>query len=129
MLAVPVGPAWLVPSLCNRRIPVFDGAVRADLVLARGAVVTATTSPHRDPALNCRIRWIPAAGHSATDSSVRRRAENDDLCVRLAPIPGGRPLLPLILAVGTGWGTARIEATGGRPTGRRLCQEWLTIGP
>lgn len=33
MLAVPVGSGPVMPSLCERRIPVFDGAVRADLVL------------------------------------------------------------------------------------------------
>ncbi|SFL62666.1 DUF3108 domain-containing protein [Methylobacterium pseudosasicola] len=111
MLAVPVGPGPLVPSLCDRRIPVFDGAVRADLVLSRGAVVTVTTGPYRGPALDCRIRWVPVAGHRAKGSSVRRMAENDDLRVRLAPVPGGRLLLPLSIAVGTGWGTARIDAT------------------
>ena len=112
MLAVPVGSGPLMPSLCDRRIPVFDGAVRADLVLSRGAVVTVTTGPYRGPALDCRIRWVPVAGHRAKGSSVRRMAENDDLHVRLAPVSGGRLLLPLTIAVGTGWGTARIDATG-----------------
>ena len=29
MLAIPVSPGPLTPSLCERRIPVFDGASRA----------------------------------------------------------------------------------------------------
>ncbi|WP_409567559.1 DUF3108 domain-containing protein [Methylobacterium sp. J-030] len=111
MLIIPIGPAPLTPSLCDRRIPVFDGATRADLVLSRGAVVAVATGPYRGPALDCRIRWVPVAGHRAKGSSVRRMAENDDLHVRLAPVPGGRVMLPLSITVGTGWGTARIDAT------------------
>ena len=111
MLAVPAGPGPLAPSLCERRIPVFDGASRADIVLSRGELVQVSSGPYRGPALDCRIRWIPVAGHRAKGSSVRRMAENDDMRVRLAPVPGSALLLPLSIAVGTGWGTARIEAT------------------
>lgn len=111
MLAVPAGPGPLEPGLCDRRIPVFDGATRADIVLSRGAVVQVASGPYRGPALDCRIRWVPVAGHRAKGSSVRRMAENDDMRVRLAPVPGGGLLLPLSIAVGTGWGTARIDAT------------------
>lgn len=120
MLAVPAGPGPLTPSLCERRIPVFDGASRADIVLSRGAVVQVASGPYVGPALDCRIRWVPVAGHRAKGSSVRRMAENDDMRVRLAPVPGGTLLLPLAIAVGTGWGTARIEATtwGGPPAPR-----------
>lgn len=111
MLAIPVSGGPLTPNLCDRRIPVFDGATRADIVLSRGAVVAVAAGPYRGPALDCRIRWVPVAGHRAKGSSVRRMSANDDLHVRLAPVPGGRLLLPLSIAVGTGWGTARIDAT------------------
>jgi hypothetical protein len=111
MLAVPVGSTPLTAALCDRRIPVFDGATRADIVLSRGAVVAVESGPYRGPALDCRARWVPVAGHRARGSSVRRMAENDDIHVRLAPVPGAGLLLPLMIAVGTGWGTARIEAT------------------
>ncbi len=41
MLMVPLPPGDLAgaldPALCDRRIPVFDGATRADLVLSRAA--------------------------------------------------------------------------------------------
>ncbi|MCJ2040983.1 DUF3108 domain-containing protein [Methylobacterium sp. J-059] len=111
MLAVQVGPGPLVPAMCDRSIPVFDGAARADIALSRGTVVQVAAGPYRGPALECRIRWIPVAGHRAKGSSVRRMSENDDMRVRLAPITEARLLLPLSIAVGTGWGTARIEAT------------------
>lgn len=123
MLAVPVGPGPLTPSLCERRIPVFDGASRANIVLSRGAVVQVAAGPYVGPALECRIRWVPVAGHRAKGSSVRRMAENDDMRVRLAPVPGGTLLLPLSIAVGTGWGTARIDATTwGAPPAPRVAE-------
>ncbi len=117
MLAIPAGPGPLTSALCERRIPVFDGASRADIVLSRGALVQVADGPYVGPALDCRIRWVPVAGHRAKGSSVRRMRENDDMRVRFVPVPGGGLLLPLSIAVGTGWGTARIEATnwGGPP--------------
>lgn len=111
MLAIPVGPAPLAPNLCDRRIAVFDGATRADLVLSRGALVTVQDGAYRGPALDCRVRWVPISGHRALGTSVRRMAENDDLQVRLAPAFDGTVLLPLSITVATGWGTVRIEAT------------------
>ncbi|MDR7035806.1 hypothetical protein J2X36_000542 [Methylobacterium sp. BE186] len=110
-LAVPAGSAPLDPALCERRIPVFDGATRADLVLSRGALAEVTEGPYRGPALECRIRWVPIAGHRANGPTVRRMAENDEMRVRLAPIPGGGLLLPLSISVATGWGEVRIDAT------------------
>lgn len=103
--------AGLEPGLCDRRIAVFDGATRADLVLSRGSVVAVTEGAYRGPALDCRVRWVPVSGHRAQGSNVRRMAENDDLHVRFAPVTDGTLLLPLSIAVATGWGTVRIDAT------------------
>lgn len=111
MLTVALGSAKLDPGLCDRRIPVFDGATRADLVLSRGALVTIQDGAYRGPALDCRVRWVPISGHRALGTNVRRMAENDDMQVRLAPALGGAVLLPLSITVATGWGTVRIEAT------------------
>jgi len=111
MLALPVGDGPIDPSLCDRRVPVFDGSSRSDLVLSRGAVVTVAEGPYRGPALDCRVRWSPVSGHRPGRAAVRRMAANDEIRVRLAPVPGGGWLLPLAISVATGWGTARIEAT------------------
>ncbi|MGV7030457.1 DUF3108 domain-containing protein [Methylobacterium symbioticum] len=109
MLAIPAGSAPLASGLCDRRIPVFDGASRADLVLSRGSLVTVRDGAYRGPALDCRVRWVPIAGHRANGPNVRRMAANDDMQVRLAPALDG-VLLPLAISVATGWGTVRIEA-------------------
>lgn len=111
MLAIPLGRASLDPTLCERRIPVFNGVSRADIVLSRGVLVTVQEGPYRGPALDCRARWVPISGHRPNGSSVRRMAENDDIRVRLAPVPGGAMLLPLTISLPTGWGNAGIEAT------------------
>ncbi|GJE16694.1 DUF3108 domain-containing protein [Methylobacterium marchantiae] len=111
MLAIPLGAASLDPALCERRVPVFNGVARADLVLSRGKLATVEEGPYRGPALDCRVRWVPISGHRAQGTSVRRMAENDDIRVRFAPVPGGAVLLPLTIAMATGWGTAGIEAT------------------
>lgn len=111
MLTISLGSAPLDPALCERRIPVFNGAARADLVLSRGSLVTVQDGPYRGPALDCRVRWVPVSGHRAQGTSVRRMADNDGMQVRFAPVPGGATLLPLTISIPTGWGTARIEAT------------------
>ena len=121
MLAVPLDGAALDPGLCARRLPVFDGAARADLVLAPGRLVTVAEGPYRGPALDCPVRWVPIAGHRAAGTNVRRMAENEALSVRLAPALDGAVLLPLAVTVGTAWGTVAIAATqwGTEPEGRR----------
>lgn len=111
MLVVPLGGTALDPALCDRRLPVFDGAYRADLVLSRGTGVAVEEGAYRGPALECRVRWVPVSGHRAFGSTVRRMAENDDMRVRLAPALDGAILLPLSITVATGWGTVQIEAT------------------
>lgn len=111
MLAMPAPSGPLEPALCDRRIPVFDGLTRADLVLSRGKVTTVKHGPYRGPALECRVRWVPVSGHRPNGSSVKRMRDNDDIRVRLAPAPEVGLLLPLSIAVGTGWGTAKIDAT------------------
>lgn len=118
MLVIPLGSAPLDPVLCERRLPVFDGAYRADLVLSRGTGVVSEAGAYRGPALDCRVRWVPVSGHRAFGSSVRRMAENDDMQVRLAPALDGEILLPLSIAVATGWGTVLIEATRWGPPDR-----------
>ncbi|WP_227438705.1 DUF3108 domain-containing protein [Methylobacterium sp. W2] len=111
MLAIPLGATPLDATLCERRIPVFNGVARADIVLSRGALVTVHEGPYRGPALDCRVRWVPVSGHRPNGSSVRRMAENDDIRVRFAPVPGGAMLLPLTISLATGWGQAGIAAT------------------
>jgi hypothetical protein len=111
MLAIPVGDAPLAPGLCDRRVAVFDGSSRSDLVLSRGAVVDVAEGPYRGKALDCRVRWVPVSGHRPQRPAVLRMAANDEMRIRLAPVPGAGLLLPLSISVATGWGTARIEAT------------------
>jgi hypothetical protein len=119
MLTIPLGAAPLDVALCDRRIPVFDGASRADLVLSRGRDRRPPSPSRGGPALDCRVRWVPISGHRSGGSNVRRMAANDDMQVRFAPILDGTLLLPLSITVATGWGTVRIEATrwGGAPPG------------
>ncbi|MDB5646995.1 DUF3108 domain-containing protein [Methylobacterium sp.] len=111
MLTISLKTSALEAALCDRRIAVFDGAMRADLMLSRGSVVEVTEGAYRGPALDCRVRWVPVSGHRAQGANVRRMAENDDLRVRFAPILDGTLLLPVSISVATGWGTVRIEAT------------------
>lgn len=131
MLMVPLPPGDragdLDPALCDRRIPVFDGATRADLVLSRGSVVAVTEGAYRGPALDCRVRWVPISGHRANGPNVRRMAENDDLRVRLAPVPDGTVLLPVSIAVATGWGTVRIDATRWGGEGAPVAKPGVTV--
>ncbi|GLS44607.1 DUF3108 domain-containing protein [Methylobacterium brachythecii] len=111
MLAIPAPSGPLEPSICDRRIPVYDGLTRVDIVLSRGSVSTLTKGPYRGPVLECRARWVPVSGHRPKGSSVKRMQENDDMRIRLAPAPEVGLLLPLSISVGLTWGTAKIDAT------------------
>ncbi len=47
--------------------------------------------------------------------------------MRLAPVPDGTVLLPVSIAVATGWGTVRIEATRWGGEGAPVAKPGVTV--
>jgi hypothetical protein len=101
----------LGPPTCQRRIPIFDGRRRYDVVLSfkRMDDLKAETG-YAGPVIVCSIHVVPISGHRVGGSFVQRLVKSDDLEVALAPLAGTRILAPFQAAVPTAVGTVWIAA-------------------
>jgi len=97
---------------CERRIPIFDGKERFDLVLSRkGEVQVTEQQPSGQPgvAYVCRVRYQPIAGYKL-DKETEFMAANDAIEVALRPIPSANVFVPYQATIPTMAGYASVYA-------------------
>ncbi len=97
---------------CARRLALFDGKQRFDLVftfLRQQAV--AETKPTGQPsvAFVCRVRYVPIAGHRMTEET-QQLAASDGIEVSLRPVPSADLFVPYQISIPTGAGTATLTS-------------------
>lgn len=96
---------------CERRIPVFDGSQRFDVVLSyAGTRQIKDRGGYSGPVLVCSARYVPVAGHRPDRRVTRFMVENRAMDTWLAPVQGGKVLIPYRISVKTMIGTTVIEA-------------------
>src|SRR5262249_33059912 len=97
---------------CDRRIPIFDGKERFDLVLSRKGEMRVTEqapSGQPDVAYVCGGRYLPIAGHKI-DSETKFMAANDAIEVALRPVPSANVFVPYQINIPTMAGAASITS-------------------
>lgn len=97
---------------CERRLPIFDGRERFDLVFSRkGETRISEQQPSGQPGtgLVCRIRYVPIAGHKA-DDSTRFMATTDEIEVVLRPIPSAKIYVPYQVTIPMPVGYAKLTS-------------------
>ncbi len=95
---------------CGRRIPIFDGKQRFDLLMtSAGQQRVAEARPSGQPGVGylCRVRYIPIAGYK-NNEETRQLATNGSIQVALRPIPSANLLVPYRITVETKVGTATM---------------------
>ena len=95
---------------CERRVPIFDGKERFDLVLSpKGETKITEQQPSGQPGMAhvCRVRYLPIAGHKV-DSDTKYMAANDAIEVMLRPIPSANVFVPYQITIPTMAGVATI---------------------
>jgi hypothetical protein len=95
---------------CDRRLPIFDGKERFDLVFSykgERRVVEQTPSGQPSVAHVCRVRYLPIAGHKV-DGETSHMAANNDIEVALRPVPSANVLIPYQVTIPTMAGSATI---------------------
>jgi hypothetical protein len=111
------------PNPCDRRLPIFDGKERFDLVLSyKGQMKVNEQQPSGQPAIAhvCRVKYQPIAGHKV-DTENSFMATTDAIEVALRPIPSANVLIPYQITIPTlvGYATLvskRVEIeTPGKP--------------
>jgi hypothetical protein len=99
------------PAICNRSLPVFDGAARFDVALSYAETRLVEKPGYSGPVIVCNARYVPVAGHRPDRPGTKFMEDNRDLSVWLAPVDGTRVLMPMRISVRTTMGTSVIEAT------------------
>lgn len=97
---------------CGRKISIFDGRQRFDLILSyRRQERVADTRPTGQPgiAFVCRVKYVPIAGYKATDDT-RAMAANEGIEISLRPIPSANLFVPHQITVPTPSGTAVLSS-------------------
>lgn len=110
MLSIPPGGDATGPAACNRRLPVFDGAVRFDIALTYVGNRHVTAKGFEGPVAVCAVRYVPVSGHRIDSKSTQFMADNKNLEVWLAPLGATRLVFPFRISVRTSIGTTVIEA-------------------
>lgn len=100
------------PTPCDRRLPIFDGKERFDLVLSyKGQTKVSEQQPSGQPvtAHVCRVKYQPIAGHKVdTESSFM--ATTDGIEVALRPVPSANIMIPYQITIPTVVGYATLVA-------------------
>lgn len=102
-------------SVCDRRLPVYDGLYRFDLQLSHKQTVRVVKKKNKGgyagPAVICRVKYIPVAGHRPHASNTVYMQQTDDIEVWLIPVPDGRTYVPYHVSIPTPYGTAQATST------------------
>ncbi|CAN1527630.1 Protein of unknown function DUF3108 [Rhabdaerophilaceae bacterium] len=103
---------------CERRLPVFDGTQRFDIQLSYvGLRNVKSDTGYSGPVLVCAARYVPIAGHRPDRRAIKFMVENRNIDTWLAPVNGGRVLMPYRISVRTMIGNSVIEARSFNSTG------------
>ncbi len=91
------------PNPCDRRLPIFDGRERFDLLLTyKGQTKVSEQQPSGQPAIAhvCRVKYRPIAGHKP-DAENSYLATTDAIEVSLRPVPSANILVPYQITIPT----------------------------
>jgi hypothetical protein len=97
---------------CQRRIAIFDGRERFDLVFSyKGEVHISELTASGQPgiALLCKVRYLPIAGHKV-DTDTQFMAANEGIEVALRPIPVANLFVPYSITIPTRVGIASLQS-------------------
>lgn len=101
--------------VCYQTVPVFDGWQRFDLVLTpKKSVTVKKNGPtgYAGPAVICRVKFIPIAGHQADNPGIKMMSQSNEIEVWLIPVRGTQMYVPyrIVLPTPVGYGTALVTS-------------------
>lgn len=97
---------------CGRKLAIFDGKQRFDLVLSflrQQAVAEQKPSGQPGVAFVCRVRYVPIAGHRMTEET-RHMAATEGIEIALRPVPSADLFVPHQITIPTVAGSATLTA-------------------
>lgn len=99
-------------SVCNQRMPIFDGKARYDLVLSYKRMKRIRTRiGYRGPAYVCKVKFIPIAGHRPSNKDSKYAARTESMEIWLIPIKKAKLYIPYYVYIPTPMGAASLTAS------------------
>lgn len=95
---------------CGRKLEIFDGKQRFDLVTSpAGQQRVPEARPSGQPTIGhvCKVRYVPVAGFKDTEN-FRSILNTTTAEIALRPVPSANLLVPYRVTVATKWGTASM---------------------
>ncbi len=109
-MAVPGTGDVIGPAACNRTLPIFDGGVRFNVLLAFKEVRQVATPAYTGPVAVCGARYQPISGYRPGRPVNKFMIDNKDMETWLAPVGSSRFVYPFHIAVMSMIGMVVIEA-------------------
>ncbi|MDZ4792371.1 MAG: DUF3108 domain-containing protein [Hyphomicrobiales bacterium] len=100
-------------SACDKRLQIFDGKARYDLVFSSKGTKQLDESGYKGVAYVCRVKYVPIAGHKAgkKDDENELAAANDNIEIWMIPVPDADIFIPYYISVPTSVGKATMTAS------------------
>jgi hypothetical protein len=98
---------------CDRKVSIFDGKQRFDLVLSyRKQVAITETHPSGQPSegVICKVKYVPIAGYRETEE-LRALARNNNISITFRPIPSAGLMVPHAVVIPTVAGDAVLTSS------------------
>lgn len=98
---------------CDRKISIFDGKQRFDLVLSyRKQVAITESQPSGQPSegVICKVKYVPIAGYRETEE-LQALARNNNITITFRPIPSAHLMVPHVVVIPTMAGDAVVSAS------------------
>lgn len=95
---------------CDRKLPIFDGKMRYDLIFSyKGTRQLESDGGYRGPAYVCKVKFVAIAGHKpGRKEDVISSSENIE--VWLVPVPEAHLVVPYHISVPTPAGAASMTS-------------------
>jgi hypothetical protein len=99
-------------SVCQQRLPIFDGKARYDLVLSyKRTKRVRTHMGYRGPAYVCKVKFVPIAGHKPANKESRYAARTEGMEIWLIPIKRAEIYIPYYVRIPTPMGAASLTTS------------------
>jgi hypothetical protein len=95
---------------CERRLPIFDGKMRYDLIFSyKGTKQLNSEGGYNGPTYICRVKFVPIAGHrpGRKEDAI---SGSENIEVWLVPLPETRLVVPYYISIPTPAGSASLTS-------------------
>ena len=96
--------------VCDRTVKMYDGEMRADLVLAYSSIEPVSFPGYKGDAIFCSARFVPVAGYRKGHKSIAYLQNRSKIAIAFAPVGTTGVYAPVYATVGTQIGTITIRA-------------------